>query len=420
MLESAENRISRLEAASNCIIQHSPHASFNDLIEPNLHLFNDFRLIYSTNHLDADFKGILLSEIENICPAINKYFYGTGLCFYSDNFYKELKLKGSVALPIDYSISFDTQVAEAFRCYEDGKNISKWDWFESLVKTIKEKDFNFDYTFYIVEDLVNSFDITNNRPFNTIRALKRFDNLDFSAFKSNPKSPVFNDTRDSAGKSAIEALYSFGSSDFIKRSLIRRKGLKLIMMKAMQLRWVARKDFNKDLAELVEYSITVLGKFGKLELYSAWKLLKSGHLHDFFIEILQPSEKALKKINGISWDLYSLRHQETMASFSKIGDFYIPLIATFDKRFKSFIKAFPLRCLLIDDRDERLNLIFYDEKEFFNEINNVVSSRLRDELANPKAKVKRLSIPLDEPSLDDALLSLENECRMLIQSKNRV
>lgn len=309
MVESAEVRIYRLEAALNCIIQHPPEASFNELVVLNLHTFKGFRLVYSTNHLDANYNGVLLSDIESLCPAISKYFYGTGLLFHSDKSYEELRLNGTFALPVYCSINFDTQVAEAFRCYEDVKCISQWDWFESLVRTIKEKDFNFDYTFYLVEDLANSFDTTNNRPFNTIRALKRFDNLDFMAFQSNPRNPVFNDNRELAGKSAIETLYQFQNSDFIKRSLIRRKGLKLIMMKAMQLRWLAGKDFSKDLAGLVEYSITVLGKFGKLELYFAWKFLKSGHLYDFFRDILHPTEKALSKINGVSWDLFSLRHQ---------------------------------------------------------------------------------------------------------------
>lgn len=108
-----------------------------------------------------------------------------------------------------------------------------------------------------------------------------------------------------------------------------------------------------------------------------------------------------------------------MASTTKISDFYIPLIVTFDKRFKSLIKAFPLRCLLIDDRDGRLNLIFLDEMEFFNEINSVVNLTLRDELANPKAKVERLSKPFDEQALDDALFSLENECRISIHAKKQ-
>lgn len=415
MSESKEARLLRAEAASNCIVEHPIEASFNDLIKFNVDKFSGFRLIYSTNNLDADFKELLLSEIEDRCPAINRYFYGTGLHFYSDSLYQELQLKNTVEFPLMYSISFDTQVAEAFRLYESDKQISKWDWFESLVRTQKSLDLNFDYTFYLLEDLIHSLDTSNERPFDTIRALKRYDNLNFDAFKLNPKLPIFNESREDAGKRAIETLYRFQNSDGIKRSLIRRKGMKLVLMKAMQLRWLGKRDYYKSLAEMVEYSVSVLGKLGKTELYFAWKLLKSAHLFDFFTDVAQPTNIALHKINGISWDLYSLRHQETMASFSKEGDFYVPFIASFDLRFKSLIKACPLRCLLIDDRDGRLNLIFLDELDFFKDINQALNPNIRNDLASIKNKLTRLSNPLDEDKIDSAIADLENVCRALIK-----
>jgi hypothetical protein len=328
--------------------------------------------------------------------------------------YRETIATGRAGIQLSYSVSFDTQVAEAFRCYESGKSISDWDWFYTLVSFVKEQSFNFDYTFYILEDLVNSLDLSNERPFNTIRSLKMFDHINFDAFRKNPKAPVFDEPREVAGKRAAHALYAYQSSDDVKRSLARRKGMLLILMKATCLRWQSEDDLLSNLSKLVEYSLLHLGKFAKLEIYFGWKLLKYGRDLRFFSPLMRPSEKALSKINGISWDLYSIRHQETMASNSKYGQFHVPFIATFDRRFKELIEACPIRCMLIDDRDERINTIFFDELEFFQDVSASTNLSLHSQLKNPHEKIGRFEKAILEDQLDSSLSIMKEEFRELV------
>lgn len=102
----------------NAILMHDPSDSFTNLIDNNEDLFQGFRLIYSTNNLDAEFSHSSLKEIEKHCPALKKYFYGTGLLFYSDELYATTKSKGRIEIPIDYSLSLDSNAAENFRIWE--------------------------------------------------------------------------------------------------------------------------------------------------------------------------------------------------------------------------------------------------------------------------------------------------------------
>lgn len=407
-------RISRFEAATDCIIHHPPTSSFSQLISPNLSTFYGFRLLYSTDNIVTDFGGISLSDLESKCSALTRFFGGAGLLYYADDLYEETIYKEEAKFPIGYTLSFDTQVAEAFRCYECGKNVADWDWFHQLIIFVKEREFNFDYTFYIVEDLANSLDLSNKRPFNTVRALKRFDYLDLDSFKSTPKKPFFSEDRESAGKRAAEAIYSFQSNEFIQRSLTRRKGLKLVLLKALQLRWKSRLDYMENLSELIDYSMRHLGRFAKMEMYFAWKLLKYGDEFSFFYPVVQRTESALTKLNGMSWDLFSMRNQEVLASLSKTGRFQIPFIATFDRRFKELIKACPVRCLLIDDQDKLLNTIFVDELEFLTEIHNAIQPEAREIMANPDEKLKRFSKEINEVELDAFTNELLEECRKMI------
>ncbi|MFC3853996.1 hypothetical protein ACFOSD_14550 [Salinispirillum marinum] len=415
-METLEQRIKRLELATERILTHPVTDSFSALIEPNRRVFKDFRIVYATDNLRSEFGGVSLDSIENECPAVSKYFGAPGLLFYDDELYETTKRDGFAKFPLDYSVSFDTQVAEAFRVYEEGKKVADWEWFVKLVQLVKVGDgqFNFDYTFYIVEDLVHTYDESNLRPFNTIRALKRLDHLDEQAFADDPRNPKFNGDRASAGRQAAEAIYSFQESKEIQQSLVRRKGLKLVLMRAMLLRWEAKRNHHENLLKLVAYSVDCLGRFGKMELYFAWKLLKHGDKHRFFGSLLQPSDVAMEKINGMSWDLFSLRHQETMASNSQHGMFYIPFIATFDRRFKELFAACPIRCMLVDDRYKRTNVIFFDELEFFADLNLALDEATKSRLSNTDAKIARLSSSLRGTDLDEHLGELENECKKFL------
>jgi hypothetical protein len=403
----------RLQNAINAILMHDPSDSFKNLIEKNIELFKQFRLVYSTDNIDAEFSHSSLKSIEDDCPTLKKYFYGSGLLFYSDEHYKNTKLKGRIEIPLDYSLSLDSNAAERFRIWENGGSLDKeQDKFEGLVRFIKEgkyKGFNFDYSFFIIENLIDSMKLDNHRPFNTIRTLKRFDHLEYNKNSFNILNPEFTETREQAGKRAIEALHAFHSSKEIQGFLNRRKGLYLILLKAVLLREQKDLGLNERLRALIEFSLDTLGAFAKTEIYFAWKLLTHGKNFRFFDPISQISKKSLHKLRGMSWDLFAIRYQETLASKSNIGDFYVPFFASFDNRFVELAKACPIRALIIDDRDKRVMTIHLDEVEFIMDINNSITTQVNNRLQDPEEKIKRLSNKPSVESLDRKAVELEVE-----------
>ena len=93
----------------------------------------------------------------------------------------------------------------------------------------------------------------------------------------------------------------------------------------------------------------------------------------------------------MAWDLFAIRYQESLATRSKHADFYIPFFASFDNRFVEFVKACPIRALLLDDQEERVMTIFEDEFEFVQDLNLALTPNLIDQLQDPVAKLKRMS-----------------------------
>jgi len=401
----------RLRDAVNAILLHEPDDSFKNLIENNEELFKGFRLVYSTNNLDTEFSHTSLREIEEHCPTLKKYFYGTGILFYSDELYAATKRKGRIEIPIDYSLSLDSNTAEKFRVWENGGSLDKEESrFEGLVRFIKEGEgqgFNFDYSFFIIENLLDSMKPENHRPFNTIRALKRFDHLEYEKGSFNIRSPKFSESLEESGKRTIEALYAFHSSDDIKGFLNRRKVLYLILLKAVLLREQKALSLEKQLEMLVEYSLYALGAFAKTEIYFAWKLLKHGKDLRFFDPVNQLGKKSLHKIKGMAWDLFAVRYQETLASKSNIGDFYVPFFASFDNKFVELAQACPIRAVIIDDIDKRVMTIYIDEYDFMVDLNRSITTELNHRLQDPDEKINRMSKKPTEEELDIRAAELE-------------
>lgn len=412
-VETPQQRILRLQQAGNAIIMHDPSDSFSNLIENNSELFRGFKFVYSTNNIESNFSHTSMKRIEEQCSVLKKFFYGTGLIFFSNDLYSKTRLHGRIEIPIDYSLSLDSNAAERFRVWENGGSLDKEQGrFEELIRFIKEgenKGFNFDYTFFIIENLIDSMKENNHRPFNTIRALKRFDYLEYDKKLFNVLNPVFKEDREQSGKRAIDTLHAFHSSTDIEMLINRRKGLYLILLKAVLLREKNTNSLKDNLKILIEFSLNILGAFAKTEIYFAWKLLKYGKDFKFFESISQLNEKSLHKIRGMAWDLFAIRYQETLASHSKNSDFFIPFFASFDNKFVEFAKACPIRALIVDDQDKRVMTIYLDEHEFMVDVNESLSPELNDKLRDPTEKIKRMSHRPLPQRLDEEVSQLEAE-----------
>ena len=86
--------------------------------------------------------------------------------------YQEQQKQETVNVPLDYSLSLDSNVTGQFRVYEKGGQVQPKEKFESLIEFIKQYQFNFDYKFFCLENL-ELIRQNNDRPFNTIRAIIR-------------------------------------------------------------------------------------------------------------------------------------------------------------------------------------------------------------------------------------------------------
>lgn len=420
MTERKQERMMQLQVAFQAIVNHSLSKSFNDLIEKNINIFKGLKIIYSTENIESQLLDYPLKTIEEQCPYLKKFFYGQGLLFYTDEIYQQTK-EGQAQIKLDYSISFDSNIAEKFRIWENGGSLDKdTQRFSELVQFVKNKGgMNFDYSFFVIENFFDSLNEKNDRPFNSIRALKRFDNLIYNQNSFDVYHPIFTESRESAGKRACEVFSTYYDNREIFLELhTNRKVLYLVLLKSILLKKDENIDSKDKLGLLVEFSLKKLGFFAKTEIYFGWKFLKYNDNLNFFDPIQTLGKNSLKKIRGMSWDLFSVRYLGKLVGMNRSAnrgaDFYIPFFVSFDNRFINLLKVCPIRAVIIDEEMRREFIVHLDELEFMEDINNSITEELNLELSDPNKKIKRMFKQIQCEVLEIEISKLEEELNIVI------
>lgn len=183
----------------------------------------------------------------------------------------------------------------------------------------------------------------------------------------------------------------------------------------MILRWKDPTASTHALTEIVRFSIEIIGKFAKFEIYFAWKLLAEAEdVPEFFLPIIKPSPDSLTIVRSMAWDLAMFRMAELEATMqrqegAKKADVFIPLVASYDRRFKTLVDACPLKAIVIDPIGKQVNSIFRDELSFQLHVNAAIDNDTLSRLANPASQLKRHAAELNVPRIRHSISELELE-----------
>lgn len=394
--------------------------SFRELIESDREGFSGLKMAYATKAFDTQILEVSLAEVEKRCPLVKSLFDGSGLLFYSDEVYKAT-LAGKAEIYSDFTISFDKNIAEEVRRFVAGKQCSKPDELYKLLLLTRgsvKNGFNYDFLSYLVEEYEQFLQTHNDRPFNTLLALKTLDYLQPDALENFPGKPNTRVSADVIAQDAYNTLNSIVFTEDMKYLQLKYKAMYAILLKAMLNKW---KDIGSPFDRLIEtckFSLEIIGKFSKMELYFAWKLLGGdGVKHAFFDPVSTPKKKSLAAMRGIAWDLSMFRMSETMAGFNRKiegrrPDFFVPFLASLDGKFHKMLDACPLKAIIVSPKLQSINCIFRDEM-MFQEAINEDTNILRDIVGDSALQRRRMSAGINPEIIHRSITELEAEVMAL-------
>lgn len=420
MAHAQKDSLLKFQYALTAIASAKPSDSFADIIADNRAHFAGLHIAYATKASELKVQDVNLDEITSECSLVSSFFCGSGLLFYTDEIYRQT-LAGEAQICLDFSISLDKNVAEAVRLFAEGKQYSQPDNFGRLLHLLKgrgERSFNFDYLGYLVEESEHMALPGNRRPLATLTALKLLDHLSPQAWIEEGVKPEFTISRQQAELAAQTALTWVSTSGDMQQLQDRHVGIYALLLKAVALRW-SNVEPLEALAEVVKFSFDVLGKLAKFEIYFASKLLGcAGTVPPFFHPISSPTSKGVQSIRGISWDIAMFRMAELAAGSPRAqgtrqADFFVPLVASFDAKFKQLVQACPLKAIVLDPVTGQGNSIFWDELDFQHQLRHA-AQRVKGIDQSGPAALKRQAAKLDVGRMRRAISELEQTVNRLV------
>ncbi|WP_313424298.1 hypothetical protein [Stenotrophomonas rhizophila] len=361
--------------------------------------------------------GLSFSSSEYVTP----FFEGPRAFFMSARTSIDARLNGGrSSVPIDFSLSFDSNFAEKLRAVIFGENIQKVERdrvLEILILKARDSRVQFDVMPFLIENtrLVRE-DPSNGRPLNTLIAFRMLDHLDWDALRGDTSRLAFDTPpqvlRDQLRADAEAFLVELQTSEEIDRheaSSIRTQAL--LLRFARLWHGPGKKDKDRILGELLRFCIDTLGSIPLIELRLIWSGMTTDQGSPFFGPIMGRSAGMLQKIRGMAWDMTLLRAMEKTATKNEGGSFFIPSFVSLDRRWRDLLRLNPVKMMVIDDANARVLFSRVDELEFQRALGGCAPAGLQSEMTPDKVEARRTSARnIDLGTVQQLVAEEEREC----------
>lgn len=137
----------------------------------------------------------------------------------------------------------------------------------------------------------------------------------------------------------------------------------------------------------------------------------AGAVPPFFTVIAKPEATTLKTIRGMAWDITLLRITERIAGArrnisGRKAEFFVPFIASYDKKFKLLIQACPVSAIITEPELGMTTTVFRDELQFRQALE---TAKADQQLGTFAEQFERIKAELDSQRLETETARLEQE-----------
>lgn len=370
--------------------------------------------------IDLDL-GLNLSSSEFVTP----FFKGPRAFFMSVGASVQAQLTGGRSnANIDFSLSFDSNFAEKMRASIAGEKIQQVERDrvnEVLMLKARNRKTQFDLVPFLIENTRLTRDNPDNeRPLNTLIAFRALDHLDWESFRDDPSQFVFSvpyeELKALLRPDAEAFLAELRASSHVIHHEAKSVGTQALLLRFAQLWHENRKrDKNRILNDLLDFSIHKLGAIPLTELRLIWSGMNSDLGSPFFGPITGRSKSMLEDIRGMAWDMTLLRVMEQIATTSQFGSFFVPYFVSIDGRWRNLLRLNPVELMLIDDRHKRVLSARADELAFQRVLEECLQTVFHLEMTPGKIEARRRAAQTIRLDAMQKLVA-EEECGCLEQA----
>ncbi|MGE7843082.1 hypothetical protein ACQKNX_20130 [Lysinibacillus sp. NPDC093712] len=325
-------------------------------------LTKDFRLIITMENYEKDIypeglTNILNQENTDFVP----YFQSEKILFLDKEIINDMLEFPETQIKYDYSIMLDTNYTsyiDDFLNQQNNPNFTQ----ESVYKTIDimlKNNFNYDYTFYLIENYHNLF-LAGEREFSVTNEshIALYRNLyHLELFKSINSQVYLNERKIEFQITPIEAQLNtdyliesiYKEKDGLRIFIETHKNIKLLLIGIWQIQFESKASPKNKMKKLIDYMIEKVGIYYEREMIVAYEYFKNPKSVAMLNKINKGGKQKdlLWKIENIVWDFLVPRVMEFNITANKKNSYFIPLFLSHDKKLKELITLFKIRGFIL-------------------------------------------------------------------------
>jgi hypothetical protein len=326
---------------------------------------NEYKIITIANDLDRNI------DPNNINSAINKYtkyivpyFPSSKLYFFNKNIVINMLKGGDVPIAIDYTVMFDSNFASYIHKFMNKIPINGIsNDFYLIIDDILKEQWNFDYTFYLLESyktLVGTANIKDSPQYSAIlanvKSLELFKNIDYDYYEKTRKIE-FLISDEAAERSATELCELYYLSEESQISLnqyyLMKQFILLTLIGIVRIKFEDNKSADNKMYSYFDFVSKNIGLNLERETLLAYEYFRNSSNLYILRKINRDTkkEKIFEMLDNISWDFMIPRVMESNMSYMTEGDFLLPYFLSFDEGLIKLLKILEPKGVIIDTKE---------------------------------------------------------------------
>lgn len=303
------------------------------------------------------------------------YFSSEQLYFLDNELLSTMFTSGRGKFEIDHTLMFDSNIATYINNLVRGESLGTvHNKFIMFIDSILHDDLNFDYTFYMVENIkkvyrhitdsnlskLNLWRLLNKEFRQNMVALKIFGSIDCKEYKKtcNPKPRL---SYLQAAREAVNSCHIFYGTDTSQKKvssiLLLQKVLLLKLIGIVRIQLSSSKNAKNKMREYFKFIEDVAGVYCDREAIIAHKYFSDRSSINFFGKVHKGCRKIrlLKRLDNLAWDMVVPRLMEDlMISLSNKNRYFVPAFLTSDVKLRELLNLYPVK-----------GIVFHREKRWF-------------------------------------------------------
>lgn len=324
----------------------------------------------------------------NIKDAFSKYskyfapyFPSNQLYFYNKSILTGMLSGREVSIAVDHTIMFDSNFSTYIHKFINDKSIEGLsNDFYSIIGDIILGDWNFDFTFYLLESYKNIRGL--NKPKNSkeyskivenITSLELFKNINRNHYSTTGKIK-FDISFEEAFKSASEIceIYYFNekSITYLEHFYLTKQFVLLALIGMVNIKFKDKRSSENKMISYFEFVQSNIGINLDRETILAYEYFKNSANLYIMRKINKniEKEKLLEMLDNIAWDFMIPRVMEFNMAVLPEGDFILPYFLSFDDGLIRLLNLLEPKGVVIDKK--KLHTTPFRKTDYIKYFNN--------------------------------------------------